>query len=279
MMQDSETAEGTLEGNGVDSKSTDQLDNSQRRGKEKHPERMMGYLVLLHTALETVKISLPTVIEARRGVLQQEHCDARLRSWASRVLGHVGANVVVDGLEHLSKSDGPFIVVSNHQSLYDIPVIYASLPLRLRMAAKAELFNVPLWGRALRDSGFVSIDRKNPDRARQALFEAGERMRKSGISLYVAPEGTRSSDGKLGRFKRGAFLLAQVTGLPVLPVAIAGTFSIHQKGERRIARGRQVRVQVLPTLLPSECTTAEEHADLARGVIATALDVLTSESG
>lgn len=235
----------------------------------------MGYSVLFHAALETAKISLPTVIEARRGALKQEDCDRRLRSWAGKLLDRVGARLSVEGLQNLefgsSSIPGPFVVVSNHRSHYDIPVLYAALPLSLRMAAKAELFKTPLWGQALRDSGFVLIDRKNPDRAHSALREAGERMRRTGISLYVAPEGTRSSDSDLGRFKAGAFRMAQVMGLPILPVALTGTDCIHRKGERRIGKGCEVRVRVLAPLLPQSSASPEETAQHVRQQIADAL--------
>lgn len=255
------------------------LDDERMRGKVKLSEHSMGYMVLFHAALETAKISLPTVIDSYRRALRQEDCDTRLRRWAARVLGHVGAKVSVDGLEHVSDVAGPFVVVSNHQSYYDIPVMYSALPLPLRMAAKAELFNIPLWGQALSASGFVLIDRKNPERAHQALREAGERMRKSGMSLYVAPEGTRTSDGSLGRFKAGAFRMAQVMNLPILPVAISGTYLIHKKGEKSVSRGCQVQVRVLAPLAPDESQAPEKRAELARARIAAALADLAREAG
>lgn len=239
-----------------------------------HSERTSGYAVLLHAAFETARISLPTVIEARRSMLRKEDCDKRLRSWADRVLERVEAKVVVEGLEHLSEAPGPFVVVSNHQSLYDIPVIYSALPLPLRMAAKAELFKIPLWGQALCASNFVLIDRRNPERAHAALREAGERMRETGISLYVAPEGTRSSDGSLGRFRSGAFRMAEVMDLPVLPVAISGTYQIHRKGSKHVGRGCQVRVRILPLLRATDVATPEEWAEVTRGRILAALTLL-----
>ncbi len=232
----------------------------------------MGYSVLFHAALQTAKISLPTVIEARRGVLRQDVCDERLRSWAGKLLDHVGVELVVMGLEHLQRHDGPFVVVSNHRSHYDIPVLYSSLPLSLRMAAKAELFETPLWGPALRASGFVVIDRKNPERAHESLRKAGEQMRKTGTSLYVAPEGTRSSDGELGRFKAGAFRLAQMLDVPVLPVALSGTELVHRKGSRTIGRGGRVTVRVLTPRRWQPEETPGQVAEEVRGLIAQALE-------
>lgn len=240
----------------------------------KEPELIWGYPVLASAALETAKICLPTVIEARRGVLRQEDCDARLRSWAVRVLGRVDARLAVSGSEHLTEAQGPFVVVGNHQSYFDIPVMYASLPIPLRMAAKAELFDIPLWGPALRASNFVLIDRKHPDRAHQALREAGERMRQSGTSLFVAPEGTRSADGSLGRFKSGAFRMAQVLGFPILPVAISGTYRIHRKDSKNVGRGCEVKVRILAPLPRPEGATPEMWAEIARAKIKEALSEL-----
>lgn len=244
----------------------------------KEPKLIWGYPVLARAALETARICLPTVIEARRGTLRQEDCDARLRSWATRVLDSVDAKLVVSGTEHLNEEKGPFVIVGNHQSYFDIPVMYAAVPLPLRMAAKAELFEVPLWGQALRASNFVLIDRKHPARAHQALREAGERMRQSGTSLFVAPEGTRSADGSLGPFKSGAFRMAEVLAFPILPVAISGTYGIHRKDSTQVGRGCEVLVRILPPLPRPEGATPETWAAVARTKIEAALSDLPVET-
>lgn len=228
----------------------------------------MDLFLLSRVAWETVRISFPTVVEARRGTLTQEACDRRLRSWAARLLSQAGAEVTVDGLENVQELAGPYVVVSNHQSHYDIPALYVTLPFSLRMAAKAELFKTPLWGRALHDSGFVKIERSSPRAAHLALEEAGRRMRELSVSLFVAPEGTRSTDGKIGSFKAGAFRLARQNGLPILPVAISGTRDIHTKGERRIKRGAQVRVEVLPPIALDESANLKKEAERVRRAIA-----------
>jgi 1-acyl-sn-glycerol-3-phosphate acyltransferase len=147
--------------------------------------------------------------------------------------------------ENLHLEEGPFVIVSNHGSLYDIPVLFASLPLRIRMAAKRELFSTPIWGTALESSGFVQIDRSSPEAAYGALHAAGNLMRERGMSLYIAPEGTRSRDGCLGKFKKGAFDLAQTTGLPILPLAIFDTRKIHSSGSVLVHRGQSIRLKIL----------------------------------
>lgn len=227
--------------------------------------------VLWHAAVETARISLPTVREASRGTLDHSVCDQRLRSWASRLLERAEVDLQVKGLHVLRVDPGPFVIVSNHESHYDIPCLYAALPLSIRMAAKKELFRTPLWGPALRASGFVEIDRKNPGGAYEALRLATEVIRQREISLYVAPEGTRSSDGSLGRFKKGAFDLAMFSKLAVLPVALRGTRDILAKGERKVHLGCKVEVELLPLVDPVPFHSSQEMADEVRARIARAL--------
>lgn len=214
-------------------------------------------LTLAHAAFETAKISLPTVLEARRGELKQEDCDRRLRSWSEALLKRVDAQLTVKGLENLLPNSS-FVVVSNHQSHYDIPALYQALPLSLRMAAKKELFSTPLWGSALRSSGFVEIDRKSPKAAFRSLRASGKALVEREQSLFVAPEGTRSQGGQLGEFKRGAFEIARTMRLPILPVAISGTWKIHAKGALMVTRSRPVTVTVLPIIEHSQFKTTEE---------------------
>jgi 1-acyl-sn-glycerol-3-phosphate acyltransferase len=177
----------------------------------------------------------------------------------------------VEGLEILREHPGPFVVVSNHESYYDIPCLYAALPLSLRMAAKQELFRTPLWGPALRASGFVEINRKSPEDAYRALHAAGQLMRAHHLSLYIAPEGTRTSDGELGRFKKGAFEVARVTGLCVLPVALRGTRFVHKKGDRHVNPGCHVGVRILPPMPPLAFPSSIDMAESARERILEAL--------
>lgn len=223
--------------------------------------------ILAHAAAETLKISVPAVLRSRRGPLSREYCDEKLRRWAQSLLAEAHVNVQVRGLEHLEKVPGPFLVVSNHQSLYDIPLLIASLPLSLRMAAKKELFKTPIWGPAMKAAGFVLIDRKNRERAYEALMEAGAALRKDGVSLHIAPEGTRSKDGSLGPFKRGAFELAKVTGLPLLPVTISGALEVHRAGETVVHRGKQVTITVHSPLVASEDKSSETLRDECRTLI------------
>src|SRR5262245_40993344 len=119
----------------------------------------------------TAKISIPTLVEAALGKLDPRACDARLDQWSRRLLSDAKVELSVSGLEHAT-ADESFVVMSNHQSLYDIPVLFQALQRRIRMVAKRELFRVPVWGRAMRVAGFIEVDRDNHERAVESLRRA-----------------------------------------------------------------------------------------------------------
>ncbi|GBE15782.1 MAG TPA: 1-acyl-sn-glycerol-3-phosphate acyltransferase [Proteobacteria bacterium] len=145
------------------------------------------------------------------------------RGWARSVLRIADIRVSVRGLDILSEHTGPFVVVMNHQSQLDIPLVVFALPLQLRFVGKIELSRIPIFGRAVRRMGHFLIDRKDHAVATAAFADAGALMVRTGVSVVVAPEGTRSPDGKLLPFKKGAFVLAIQAGLPVLPITVRGT--------------------------------------------------------
>ncbi len=138
-------------------------------------------------------------------------------------------------------SDPPFVFMANHQSLYDIPALIATLPVQTRFLAKRSLFRIPIFGWAIKAGGFISIDRRDRSRAGESFSAAVERIR-GGVSALVFPEGTRSLDARLGPFLRGGFLLALKSGLPIVPVGIHGSFSVQPKGSRLVRPGR-IRVR------------------------------------
>lgn len=216
-----------------------------------------GSLTLgLRAAYHTLGISLPTVTEALIGTLTHARSDARLRGWAERLIAITKTSVHVSGLEHVPER--PCVVMSNHQSYADIPLIYGALPQRicLRMVAKQELFYVPLWGRAMRDSGFIPIVRSDRKRAIESLTIAQEQLAR-GTYIWIAPEGTRSRSGELGQLKKGGFILARDTGVPILPVTIVGAQAIMPPAGWRLYTGKSVRVVFRP-LIPTAGRSLEE---------------------
>jgi 1-acyl-sn-glycerol-3-phosphate acyltransferase len=197
--------------------------------------------VSLSAVIETLAISAPTVVDAARGRLTVELCDARLRRWAKRLLDQAGVSRVVRRPE-LAAASEVFVLMSNHRSLYDVPLLFESFPRTLRMVTKTELFRVPIWGSAMHQAGFIELDRKNASRAREGIVAARERLAQ-GINVWIAPEGTRTRSGELGPFKGGGFRLAIGAGLRILPVAIRGTEKILPADGVLVRRGASVELE------------------------------------
>jgi 1-acyl-sn-glycerol-3-phosphate acyltransferase len=198
---------------------------------------------LANAAYHTLRICIPTVLDAAFGTLTTPTCDARLDSWSRAIVRYAKIELDVSGLEH-APPDEAFVVMSNHRSHYDIPVLFQALrPRRLRMVAKAELFRVPIWAGAMRAAGFVEVNRSNRIAAVRSLERAREAIR-GGTSIWIAPEGTRGSGGELGVFKKGGFHLASGAEARILPVAVLGTERILPAGGTRVADGQRVVVRV-----------------------------------
>ena len=150
------------------------------------------------------------------------------RAWAWLILATTGVHVSVSGLERVKRGE-TYIFISNHQSIYDIPVIFASLPFQLRIIAKESLGRFPFLGWHLSRAGHLLVDRRNPDRS--GILNRWRRLVADRISLIIFPEGTRSADGHVGRFKGGSFLLALEAGLTIVPLSISGSRHVMQKGQ------------------------------------------------
>lgn len=151
------------------------------------------------------------------------HC---ARAWSRLILLTTGVRVRVAGLDRLPR-EGACIFVSNHQSIYDIPILFRALPFQLRIIAKASLGRFPVLGWHLRYTGHLLVDRA---RTGAATLKHVAAMTARGRSLIVFPEGTRSRDGRVGPFKAGLFLLAIEAGLPIVPVSVAGSRHVMLKG-------------------------------------------------
>jgi 1-acyl-sn-glycerol-3-phosphate acyltransferase len=189
------------------------------------------------------RVTAPTLVDAVRGTLERETVDERARSFASRVIDVLDIDLVTTGAERVP-SGRAYVYMSNHQSHLDIPMLYATLPSpTIRMLAKKELFKIPLWGQGLRAAEFIEVDRSNHARAVQSLEQAA-RLLFDGVSIYLAPEGTRSRDGRIGKLKKGGFHLAMDTGTPIVPAAIRGTIDILPRGGKVMRKGKRVTVTI-----------------------------------
>jgi 1-acyl-sn-glycerol-3-phosphate acyltransferase len=156
--------------------------------------------------------------------------------WSWLVLRVAGISIKIDGLKHIDPSQ-KYVFMVNHQSNIDIPVLVQTLSqFQLRWIAKKELLWVPFFGWAMWASKHITVDRSDPLDAAKSLQRAKERIA-AGISVVVFPEGTRSRDGKLLRFKKGGFLLAAQTGAAIVPVTINGSGALLPAGAWRLRAG------------------------------------------
>jgi 1-acyl-sn-glycerol-3-phosphate acyltransferase len=220
-------------------------------------------LHLAHATYHTLRICVPTVIQSALGTLTTPICDARLDSWSRAIVRFAKIDIEIEGIER-APIDEAFVVMSNHQSHYDIPVLFQALrPRRLRMVAKSELFRLPIWTGAMRAAGFVEVNRKNRVLAMRSLTRAREAVA-AGTSIWIAPEGTRSPDGELGSFKKGGFHLAAGAGARILPVSVDGTRRILPAKGTRVRNGEHVRVVVHEPVPTSEDSDHKEVMALVR---------------
>jgi 1-acyl-sn-glycerol-3-phosphate acyltransferase len=146
------------------------------------------------------------------------------RLWAKAHLKAMGIQPVYSGLEYAAGT-APRVFLANHLSTLDIWVLAPVLPVTTRFVSKRTIFWIPVLGQAMTLAGFIAIDRQDRASAIRSLGRAAEKVR-AGASIILFPEGTRSRDGRLARFKRGSFHLALEAGVPIVPVAISGTFNV-----------------------------------------------------
>jgi len=200
------------------------------------------------------------------------------RVWARIAFGFLcGVKLAVTGLERIEPGCN-YIIVSNHRSYTDIFTASWSIPLDFRWLAKSSLFRIPLLGLAMRLCGYIPVERERSVSALKSLDKTKDTLLK-GKSVWIFPEGTRTPEKELGKFKRGAFILAKDTGIPLLPVVLANTDRVFLRP--LVIRPRLVRVLVLPPVYYSDFSksgtggereTIQKLSAHIRGIIQTGYD-------
>lgn len=173
--------------------------------------------------------------------------DPLLSLWAKSMLASAGVVTEASGVQNVP--EGHCVFVCNHQSHYDAFLIFKHVPKHVRYVAKRELARIPVFGHAIRATGNIVVDRTggggDRDRLREAVTAVQER-----VSVMFFPEGTRSTDGVLRPFKKGAAMLAIQAGVPVVPMAVSGTRLILPKGGRAVRWGQRAALVVGKPLSP-----------------------------
>jgi 1-acyl-sn-glycerol-3-phosphate acyltransferase len=191
------------------------------------------------------------------------------RAWSRLILKTTGVRVEVNGLERLDPGRS-YVFAANHQSIYDIPIVFTALPFQLRIVAKESLGKIPFLGWHLQRTGHLLVDRSRPGAGivKKMARLVGERH-----SLIVFPEGTRSVDGTVARFKGGPFVLALEAQVPIVPVSIAGSRYVMKKGRLMVCPG-QVTVTVHDPIETSDISRSavRELVDRVRESVRTSVD-------
>jgi 1-acyl-sn-glycerol-3-phosphate acyltransferase len=190
------------------------------------------------TILVVLFVTPPLSLAAIVGALVR--ADDRLpdwlgRAWCRTILWASGVPVRAVGLEHVPR-DRPVVIASNHASWFDVAALATLIPNRYRFVAKRELERVPLWGRAWRAAGHISIDRQDTQAAIRSLAIAGELIRSDNSAVVIFPEGTRSASDEMLPFKKGAFRLAMQLGVDIVPVGITGSRDVLPRNAWRVRR-------------------------------------------
>lgn len=186
--------------------------------------------------------------------------------WGRWLCKLTGVRVEVIGAENVLK-DRAQIFISNHQGIYDIFVLEGYLPVRFLWIAKDTLFKIPVIGWTMRKAGYIGINRTSIKKSFESMNRAVEEI-KSGKSIIIFPEGTRTRDGSIGEFKRGSLFLVFKTGAPVVPITISGSFNVARRGEFRIRPGK-IRIFIDKPIEVSEIPRSQEGQlmDKLRNVI------------
>ena len=238
------------------------------------PRKILIMLVSLYVTLRiTVIVLYWTYI--KRGYPRKDG-DGLLNWWSNGLVNAVRIKKTVFDPFNIRIEPGKrYIIMSNHRSHYDIPLMILSLPASIRMLTKKELFRIPLWGRGMAAGEFISIDRNNIEQAKQDLKKAREKM-EDGIVLWIAPEGTRSRTGRMGTFKKGGFILAIEAGAQIIPVGIRGSERVLRPKTWDFFLGQTVEVHIGKPIDASTYTI--EHKDELIEVVRREISILCGES-
>lgn len=199
--------------------------------------RLMVYRVFA----STLGYSARVLLDATTGRMSVKSVDKILERWSRQMYDTGRASLDMRGLEHVVRGQS-YVVMSNHQSLLDVPTVLRAFPGSVRMVSKSELAKIPIFGPAIKAAGTIIVDRSNREAAIESLRHADELI-DQGISMWIAPEGTRSKDGMLLPFKKGGFHVALDLGVPILPTFIDGTRQILETKTLSALPGQHVQIR------------------------------------
>jgi len=213
------------------------------------------------TTYFALKVIIAMKISGRKDVFYKNS-----HSWGRILLKVCGVSIQIVGIENIQLGI-TYIYVSNHSSLFDIPVVLGMIPDNIRIMYKKELEKIPFMGWALKSSPFISVNRSDPRNAMAGLEEALKSVQED-VSVVIFPEGTRSKDGSLGAFKRGAFVLASRSGKTIIPITIVGTNKILPSNSFDFTRG-QVKLIIGKPITAGNIVDRSDEKELMNSVRST----------
>lgn len=192
---------------------------------------------------KVIALSSRYMVEALRGKADRATTDRYIDAFWRLHFETSCSSLYVTGLTLLDPHE-TYIFMSNHESWMDIPAMFGAVPHSLRMISKAGLMKIPIFGHAMAKAGFIAVDRKNRTKAIRQLDVAKERLL-DGISVWLAPEGTRSRDGSIAPFKKGGFYLAKALRKPIVPVFIEGAAKVMPADSIMMSSNQNITVHFL----------------------------------
>jgi len=218
-------------------------------------------LIVLSSIFYTANLFIRIIFMNWRNKITRPWVNNRLLIWSKQLLNQVGVTCTIINPHHIEPQPGkPTIIICNHSSLYDIPISFLVFPNHpIRMLAKKELSKIPLMEKAIKASESRIIDRHNKKQIISDL-KAIRTLINSGIIMWIAPEGTRSADGKLAPFKKGAFISAIQAKATIIPIGICGAHNILQANTFSFKMNQAVEVRVGDPIDASKYTTKDKEA-------------------
>ena len=186
-------------------------------------------------------------------------CSLGAGNWAAYYPGFVWSrmalllslcSVEIEGKQNIDRNKGAYVLVANHQSSYDIFVLYAYMGLNFRWVMKHELRKLWFIGKACEEAGFIFVDDSRPSSIKQTIEQA-KKVLSNSYSIFIFPEGSRSFDGRLQKFKKGAFLMATELDCPIIPVTIDGAVKVLKRNDYIPYPGK-IKLTIHEPFLPNE---------------------------
>ncbi|KTD18191.1 lysophospholipid acyltransferase family protein [Legionella jordanis] len=193
----------------------------------------------------TAYISIRSILKSMTGKTNRTWVNMMIHRWTDKLLNLVGVKCKIVNPYGVEPQPGQAtLIMCNHSSLYDIPISFKAFPHHsIRMLAKVELSRIPLLGKGMEAAEFPFIDRKNRHQAIRDL-ESARKLMESGIVIWIAPEGTRSKDGKLAPFKKGAFITAISSKATIIPIGIRGAYNILPARTTRLNLNQTAEIHI-----------------------------------